>query len=137
MSILRWSDQQLQDYNRRVFGIPSGPAPLVEVKTVRKRSEIEVLFLAAQVATDLPPMVEEFRPLTDRKFRIDFAYPERKIGVECDGAVHRIKDRFKRDIERHNLLTLAGWRIVRVGRDEIKSGKAIDWLRELLEKSHG
>jgi hypothetical protein len=45
---------------------------------------------------------------------------------------HRIKGKFKRDIEKRALALLAGWRVLEVGGDEVRSGRALVWLRELL-----
>lgn len=59
--------------------------------------------------------VREYVPLPGRKYRIDFAFVDRKVGVEIDGGEY--KSRGGRhagaaDKEKLNLLTLAGWRIL-------------------------
>lgn len=49
-----------------------------------------------------------------RRFRIDLAYPDRRVGFEVDGwAFHSGRDSFEKDRDRGNELALAGWRIYR------------------------
>lgn len=50
-----------------------------------------------------------------RKFRIDLAFVERKVGVEIDGWEFHAKhlEDFKRDRRRQNLLVIHGWRMLR------------------------
>lgn len=67
-----------------------------------------------------------------RGFAFDFAWPELRLAVEVDGAVHRIKGRFAADVERHNLAQLLGWRVLRFRPADVLSGKAIDAVRAVL-----
>lgn len=97
-----------------------------------KGSPLERAMLAQIVAAGIPQPEREYLPFEDRKFRIDFAWPGVKVALECDGHVHRIKARFHADIERHNLLLLAGWRVLRAGRIEIQDGRAMGWLKQAL-----
>ena len=45
--------------------------------------------------------------------RVDLAYPELKIAIEYDGALHRDADRYANDRWRDNLLVAAGWTVLR------------------------
>lgn len=48
-------------------------------------------------------------------FRLDFAWPSRRVGVEADGRRWHSSERdFARDRAKLNLLTTRGWRILRV-----------------------
>ena len=48
------------------------------------------------------------------RFRLDVAFPELRLDVEVDGwAYHRTREQRQADAERDNLLTLAGWRVLR------------------------
>ena len=67
-----------------------------------------------------------------RAFRFDFSFPEHRLAVEVDGAVHRIKARFRADLERHNLAQVLGWRVLRFSTADIASAKAIDAVRAVL-----
>src|SRR5205814_10052127 len=44
--------------------------------------------------------------------RLDLAYPEKKVGVEYEGAGHRESSVFQKDLRRHNRLHAAGWTIL-------------------------
>lgn len=67
-----------------------------------------------------------------RAFAMDFAWPDRMLTVEIDGAVHRIKGRFRADLERHNLAQVLGWRVLRFSPADVKSAKAVDTVRAVL-----
>jgi hypothetical protein len=54
------------------------------------------------------------------------------LAVEIDGAVHRIKGRFKADLERHNVAQMLGWRVLRFSTADVKSAKAVDAVRAVL-----
>ncbi|SNR36193.1 DUF559 domain-containing protein [Blastococcus mobilis] len=47
------------------------------------------------------------------EFRADFAWPEHGVVVEFDGAVHRERGVFVRDLRRQNALVAAGWTVLR------------------------
>ena len=60
----------------------------------------------------------EFRFHPERKFRLDFAWPEAKIGIEFDGVMmrtvgHNSLAGILRDSEKSNLAQALGWRIFR------------------------
>jgi very-short-patch-repair endonuclease len=66
----------------------------------------------------LPSFVREHVFSTKRKFRFDFAWPELKIGIEIEGAIwkkggHSTGKGITRDIEKGNLATLEGWKLLR------------------------
>ncbi len=62
--------------------------------------------------------VPEYKFLTDRKFRFDWAWPEFKIAIEYEGifadkARHTNKMGYSKDTEKYNLATINGWRVLR------------------------
>ena len=96
-------------------------------------SRLETMFALQLRAIGAPPWVEQYvGAVPGRKYRLDFAFPERKICVECVGHVHRIKKRFLADCERTCLLVLEGWRVLPVSGDDIRSGRAAGWIAKLL-----
>ena len=101
--------------------IPKGP------------SELEVMLSQQLDLLRLPAAVREYQAIPGRKFRIDFAWPDRFIGVEVQGMVHRIKGRFLRDTEKSCLHILHGWRVLPVSGNDIRSGRAASWITTLLE----
>jgi hypothetical protein len=50
---------------------------------------------------------------------IDLAYPERKVGIEYEGAPHVEPDRVLRDIARTTMLTDKGWRMLRFTKNDV------------------
>lgn len=101
-------------------------------------SEIEEL-LASQIrlVKNLPEPKREYPFLRGRAHRLDFAWPDHRvngmqIGVEVQGMVHRVKNRFSADLEKRALGLLQGWLILEVGGDQIRSGKAMEWIQELF-----
>lgn len=64
----------------------------------------------------LPVPVAQFVVRDARGFvaRVDFAWPDRKVAVEYDGAWHAEPGQFARDRQRLNRLREAGWRVVHV-----------------------
>ena len=62
--------------------------------------------------------VAEYRFSPPRKWRFDFANPQRQIAIEIEGGVytrgrHTRPTGFLRDIEKYNCATLQGWRVLR------------------------
>lgn len=85
----------------------------------------------------LPTPVREFRFNPDRRWRADFAWPDRKLLVECEGGEHSGGRHtrgvgFTKDCEKYNTATLDGWRILRFTGSMIRSGEAIAAIREAL-----
>lgn len=67
-----------------------------------------------------------------RKWRIDFAWPDRKLAVEIESSVHRIKSRFAGDLDKYNALSRANWRLFRFTAKMVESGEAINTVLEVL-----
>lgn len=122
---------------RKAFLAPLRGKPSLTVSKKRGPSAIEESMAQQIKAAGLQAPIREYTPLPDRKFRLDFAWPwppPRQFGLEVQGAVHRIKGRWKAESERRALLLLAGWRILEVNGDDVRSGRALKWLIKLLEK---
>lgn len=64
------------------------------------------------------------------KYRIDFALPDKKIGIELDGhAWHSDRETFTKDRARQRELELDGWRLIRFSGAEINAD-ADDCVRQ-------
>lgn len=93
-------------------------------------SKIEETF-ALQLAADKVRSPErEYRFHPTRMWRLDFAWPQKKVGVECEGGVwsggrHTTGSGFTSDCEKYNEAVLLGWRILRVTADMVKKGEAL------------
>lgn len=110
--------------------------------SVNKR--IKELFLLNLVELGIPEPIPNsknpkeliFHPT--RKWRFDFAWPEQKIALEIDGAVHQGGRHtqgvgFVKDCEKMNEATILGWQVYRVPTDWIYNGQAY----ELLQRAFG
>jgi very-short-patch-repair endonuclease len=82
-------------------------------------SDAETLFLQLARRAGLPEPVRQFYvPTSEGRFRVDFAWPERRLAVEVDGgAAHASPEALTRDLRRQNRLLLvlapAGWLLLR------------------------
>jgi very-short-patch-repair endonuclease len=76
--------------------------------------ETRVLRLIAQAGLPLPK--QQHRVVIDgRRYRIDLAYPERLVAIECDGFTwHSQRSDWDRDRRRQNDLVALGWRVLRI-----------------------
>jgi very-short-patch-repair endonuclease len=100
--------------------------------------QIEQVLAYQCMADKLPPFELEYRFIPTRKFRLDIAWPSLRVGVEIDGGVfsrqaHGSITGILRDMDKHNELILAGWRVLRFTPAQVRSGDAIEGLKRLLK----
>jgi len=87
-------------------------------------------------AYGLPIPCREFM-FCARRWRIDFAWPERKIALEVDGGIwtgggHTRGSGVIRDQDKMNRATILGWRIIHCTPADVKAGKVFGLLKELF-----
>jgi very-short-patch-repair endonuclease len=72
--------------------------------------------------SDLPRPVAQFQVRVDGRFvaRVDFAWPDRRLAVEYDGAWHGDPEQLPKDRRRLNRLTAAGWRTHFVTKEDMR-----------------
>lgn len=93
--------------------------------------------LAFQIrAQKLPAPKREHRFHPERMWRFDFAWPDQKIAAECEGGTwvngrHTRGSGFEKDLEKYNAAALLGWIVLRFSSGAVKSGAAIDSLRQI------
>jgi very-short-patch-repair endonuclease len=77
---------------------------------------MEDLLMRMVRRSDLPEPIPQYPvELSNVTVHIDFAYPELRLGIECDGyAWHMDREAFERDRQRDAELQLLGWKIIRV-----------------------
>lgn len=95
------------------------------------------LFLALLKRAKLPPPVPEYRFHPTRKWRFDFAWPDQKVALECDGAVftrgrHTRGSGWLKDTEKLNAAAVLGWRMLRCTPQALNTLKLIDTLSAAL-----
>lgn len=80
--------------------------------------------------------VKEHRFHDKRKYRFDFAIPEKKIGIEYEGVFSTDKSRhttvtgYTNDSSKYNLAVVCGWRVLRYTAKNV--GEFYDDIKALL-----
>ena len=80
----------------------------------------------------------EYKFHPKRRWRLDFAWVDQKIGVEVEGGIwlprsgHNTGVGISRDVEKGNSLTLLGWKLIRVTGKMIKNGEALNLIESIL-----
>lgn len=94
--------------------------------------------MALQIrAAGLPAPTREHSPVAGRRWRVDFAWVDQLVALEVEGGIytqgrHNRPQGFNDDAEKYNALALAGWMVLRVTTDHIKSGQALAWLQRAI-----
>lgn len=94
--------------------------------------------LSLQIAfARLPIPVREYRFAPPRRFRFDFSWPEKLVGLEVDGAIwtggrHARGAGIESDCEKFSIAAANGWRVLRIAPSQIKSGVALNWIEQAL-----
>ena len=97
--------------------------------------EQTLLFQIKAMGLALPE--KEYRFHETRRWRFDFAYPEQQLAVEVEGGTwaggrHTRGSGYEKDCEKYNEAALRGWSVLRFTGSMIKSGKAVEILKEAL-----
>ena len=102
------------------------------------KSEHEERLVLHCKAAHLPRPVREYQFYPKRRWRLDLAWPEFRLGAEVQGGQwtagrHNRPTGYESDCEKANAAILAGWRILRFTPAMIESGQAIETLEKLLK----
>ena len=88
---------------------------------------------------EIPEPEREYLFHPTRKWRVDFAWPKRRLFVEIEGGIwrrgggaHSHPSNIERDIEKGNAITMAGCFLLRVTDKMIKSGEAFELVKKFL-----
>lgn len=86
------------------------------------------------------PFEREYR-FCERKWRFDFAFPEKKIAVEVEGGIysggrHTRGYGFIADMEKYNTAAELGWRVFRFTPQQIKTGKPLEKIESFFYPKH-
>lgn len=89
--------------------------------------ELELAFHLRAIG--LEDFAREAPLVPGRKWRADFAWPAELLAIEVEGGTwaggrHSRGDGFRRDCEKYNAATLAGWRVLRFDAGMVKDGTA-------------
>jgi len=108
---------------------------VVALADPRAESPPETRLRLALVRGGLPRPEVQFRVLDEHGFvlaRVDLAYPDARLAIEYDGAVHLGRRRWIRDRERDATLAVAGWQTLRLGHDDLGMRQTVHRVAELL-----
>ena len=86
----------------------------------------------------LPEPEREYRFWPGRRFRFDFAWPDKMIAVEVEGGQwvrgrHQRGAGFAADTEKYNEAAILGWCVLRFPTNAINSGRALATLERALD----
>ena len=100
------------------------------------RSALEATLLFQMRAIGLDP-VQEYRFHKTRRWRFDFAMPDHKLGIECEGGTwkksrHTTGKGFRDDCHKYNAAAILGWRVLRFTSDMIKKGEALQQIEDAI-----
>ena len=138
--------------SRRVEAAAAGPAgeqgedggrERAQALHARSRGDVsastqEAVLAHYMLVSGIPAPTREHKFLPDRRFRFDFAWPERKVAVEVEGGTfvsgrHNRPMSMAKDMEKYNLAAIDGWLVLRVTPHQIKSLDALRWIKAALK----
>lgn len=101
-------------------------------------SALEATFSLQLQALGAPGAHREYQFHPTRRFRFDYAWPDRMLAVEIEGGTwargrHTRGKGFAADCEKYSMAAILGWRIVRATADQVYSGEALKWTMAALE----
>jgi len=106
------------------------------------KNDIKHAILYQIKASGLPAPELEHIFHDTRKWRFDYAWPDRMLALEYEGGVYT-KGRHNRprgytgDCEKYTIAGLMGWTIIRATVDHVKSGMLLAWLEMAQDKERG
>jgi len=83
-------------------------------------------------------LVKEYKFHPKRRWKFDYACPERKIAIEVEGGVwnngrHTRGKGFIGDIEKYNNASVMGWTLIRVTPDMLLTNETIEFVRQAVD----
>lgn len=83
------------------------------------------------------PLMEYYFAKPERAWRFDFAWPEYRVALECEGGVwvkgrHTRGKGFIEDCAKYNKGTLLGWRIFRVPSSQLETMATVHMIKQAL-----
>lgn len=121
---------------RRIYKPKRRAKRPASVKKQRVVSEGEVILATALRASKIE-FEQEFKFHPTRKWRADFHLKGRKILVEVEGGIwsngrHTRGKGYLGDLEKYNAATMMGYQVIRFSTEQVKSGKAIEQILNLI-----
>ncbi|MFL9590449.1 hypothetical protein ACKC5O_00515 [Aeromonas schubertii] len=119
------------DADRLLGKYPKAKAAVNQAKKAAQVDTLHQRVLAQLHGLPTPATELVFHP--KRRWRLDYAWPTHMIALEVHGGIHsggrHTRGRgFVEDRAKMNEAQLAGWTVIEVTPEHIKSGQARDWL---------
>lgn len=122
---------------RTVTGSDFGRA----IKAARQRPASgmkQAVFSTLCAEAGIPSPVAEYRFHDVRKWRIDWAWPTQKVGLEVDGGIwsggrHTRGAGWLKDTEKLNTLAVMGWRMLRCTPSDLLHPDTIDMIAQAVD----
>jgi very-short-patch-repair endonuclease len=105
------------------------------------KSRLEELLAIELRSMNVPAFEREYHFWPGRRFRFDFAWPDRRLAVEVDGGTasggrHTRAGGYERDCEKLNHAACMGWCVLRFTGRMVRSGAAAREIARALEENH-
>ena len=120
----------LKDRLRAKLGVRVRTKSMTGPKPDDEKRSFSLELYQQLVAAGIEPPIREYhfdqQEHEGRRWAFDLAWPELRFAIEVDGMAHRIKGRFRGDIERQQAAFLAGWRVFRVSPRDVETGRGLE-----------
>jgi very-short-patch-repair endonuclease len=121
------------------FIMTAKPYTKTRSKSTKEESPLEILLAQQMKFAGLPEPEREYRFAPPRRYRADFAYPDKMILIEVEGGVwtngaHVRGKHYTSDCSKYNLAATMGFRVLRFTGEMIKSGLALRTIEEVLNE---
>jgi very-short-patch-repair endonuclease len=120
---LRWRLQELGRSGRRGAGVLRKLLNSRAPGSRPSESTLETRVMALLRSSRLPTPIRQYEIREKGRVlaRIDLAYPEQHLAIECDGyRYHSGRKAWQEDLKRRNLLARKGWRVLHVTWEDLK-----------------
>lgn len=102
-------------------------------------SQLEDTLLHQMKLVGLPTPEREYRFAPPRRYRADFAYPDKMLLIEVEGGVwvrgaHTRGGHYNSDCEKYNLAAMNGWKVLRFTSNMINDGTALGVIEKVLNE---
>ena len=121
---------------RRIYKPKCKAKRPASVKKERVVSEGEAI-LSQHLRTLKIEFEQEFKFHPSRKWRADFHLKGKKVLVEVEGGIwsngrHTRGKGYLGDLDKYNAATMMGYQVIRFSTEQVKSGKAIEQILNLI-----
>ena len=106
----------------------------------KPKNDYKARFLRDLSSAGIPAPQTEHRFHPERKWRLDYAYPDLRIAIEYQGGNfsrgkggHSSVAGLMRDYEKFTEASLLGWTLILIDAASVRSGQAVEWVRRALQ----